>query len=68
VPEYLLRFELFTTDELGNQVSQWASVYLQGELGTVQELMNTAELEGQALTERYGTQFAGIGEIEIEEV
>jgi hypothetical protein len=66
--EYLLRFELLTTDEAGNIASQWVSVYLQGLPPTVDELQNVANLEGEALTERYGQSFAGVGELELEEV
>lgn len=66
--EYLLWFELQSVDEAGLVQSQWVSVALQGELGTVAQLQSVALQEGAALSHRYGIQFGGIGEMELLEV
>jgi len=68
VLNYLLRFELQSVDEAGMVSSQWVSVALEGELGTLAQLQSTALQEGFSLAARYGVQFAGIGDMELLEV
>jgi hypothetical protein len=59
---------MFSAGPDGEQLTQWASAYLQGELGTVGQLKGTAFEEGEALSEKYGVTFQGVGEIELQEV